>query len=316
MTDLQTQPPSSDDRKQRLEVNKLHKRLRRNVGNAIVDYNMIEEGDVVMACISGGKDSFAMLDILLHLQTTAPIKFEVVAVNMDQKQPGFPEHVLPEYFESIGVPYYIVDKDTYSVVREKIPEGQKTCGLCSRLRRGTLYAFAEKIGATKLALGHHMDDMVETLFLNMFHGSRLKAMPPKLRSDDQRNVVIRPLAYCRESDLIAYADHKQFPIIPCNLCGSQENLQRQAIKAMLMEWEKTDVSRVERIFKSIQNVSPSQLADRELFDFVNLPLDRQGERSQYDYDEATIGASNIGDSATSSVDLPAGVQIVEAIQLP
>ncbi len=316
MTDLQTQPPSSDDRKQRLEVNKLHKRLRRNVGNAIVDYNMIEEGDVVMACISGGKDSFAMLDILLHLQTTAPIKFEVVAVNMDQKQPGFPEHVLPEYFESIGVPYYIVDKDTYSVVRQKIPEGQKTCGLCSRLRRGTLYAFAEKIGATKLALGHHMDDMVETLFLNMFHGSRLKAMPPKLRSDDQRNVVIRPLAYCRESDLIAYADHKQFPIIPCNLCGSQENLQRQAIKAMLMEWEKTDVSRVERIFKSIQNVSPSQLADRELFDFVNLPLDRQGERSQYDYDEATIGASNIGDSATSSVDLPAGVQIVEAIQLP
>ncbi len=316
MTDLQTQPPSSDDRKQRLEVNKLHKRLRRNVGNAIVDYSMIEEGDVVMACISGGKDSFAMLDILLHLQTTAPIKFEVVAVNMDQKQPGFPEHVLPEYFESIGVPYYIVDKDTYSVVREKIPEGQKTCGLCSRLRRGTLYAFAEKIGATKLALGHHMDDMVETLFLNMFHGSRLKAMPPKLRSDDQRNVVIRPLAYCRESDLIAYADHKQFPIIPCNLCGSQENLQRQAIKAMLMEWEKTDVSRVERIFKSIQNVSPSQLADRELFDFVNLPLDRQGERSQYDYDEATIGASNIGDSATSSVDLPAGVQIVEAIQLP
>jgi len=316
MTDFQTQPSSSDDRKLRLEANKLHKRLRRNVGNAIVDYNMIEEGDVVMACISGGKDSFAMLDILLHLQKTAPIRFEVVAVNMDQKQPGFPEHVLPEYFESIGVPYYIVDKDTYSVVREKIPEGQKTCGLCSRLRRGTLYAFAEKIGATKLALGHHMDDMVETLFLNMFYGSRLKAMPPKLRSDDQRNVVIRPLAYCREADLIAYADHKQFPIIPCNLCGSQENLQRQAVKAMLMEWEKNDVSRVEHIFKSIQNVSPSQLADRELFDFVNLPLDRQGERSQYDYDEATIGASNIGDSAVDTADIPLGVQIVEAVQLP
>tara|TARA_B100000446_G_scaffold46105_4_gene42231 strand:- start:18364 stop:19377 length:1014 start_codon:yes stop_codon:yes gene_type:complete len=316
MTDLQPQPSSSDERKQRLEVNKLHKRLRRNVGNAIVDYNMIEEGDVVMACISGGKDSFAMLDILLHLQKTAPIRFDVVAVNMDQKQPGFPEHVLPEYFESIGVPYYIVDKDTYSVVREKIPEGQKTCGLCSRLRRGTLYAFAEKIGATKLALGHHMDDIVETLFLNMFYGSRLKAMPPKLRSDDQRNVVIRPLAYCREADLIAYADHKQFPIIPCNLCGSQENLQRQAVKGMLMEWEKNDVSRVERIFKSIQNVSPSQLADRELFDFVNLPLDRQGERSEYDYDEATIGASNINDSSSATADIPLGVQIVETVQLP
>ncbi len=311
MAELDTHTTDSDDRKQKLEFNKLHKRLRRNVGNAIVDYAMIEEGDVVMACISGGKDSFAMLDVLLNLQRTAPISFEVIAVNMDQKQPGFPEHVLPDYFESIGVPYYIVDKDTYSVVREKIPEGQKTCGLCSRLRRGTLYAFAEKIGATKLALGHHMDDIVETLFLNMFHGSRLKAMPPKLRSDDQRNVVIRPLAYCRESDLIAYADYKQFPIIPCNLCGSQENLQRQSVKSMLKEWERKDVSRVERIFKSIQNVSPSQLADRELFDFINLPLDRDGERSGYDYDEATVGASNIKVS-----DAPVGVQIVDAVQLP
>lgn len=305
--------PETLDRKQQLEFNKLQKRLRRNVGNAIVDYNMIEDGDVVMACISGGKDSFAMLDILLNLQKTAPVKFQVIAVNMDQKQPGFPEHVLPEYFESIDVPYYIVDKDTYSVVREKIPEGQKTCGLCSRLRRGTLYAFAEKIGATKLALGHHMDDIVETLFLNMFHGSRLKAMPPKLRSDDQRNVVIRPLAYCRESDLIAFADHKKFPIIPCNLCGSQENLQRQAIKAMLQQWEKDDVSRVERIFKSIQNVSPSQLADRDLFDFANLPLDRSGDRAEYDYDEATIGASNVERAGSA---IPNGVQIVEAIQLP
>ncbi len=311
MAELDTHTTDSDDRKQKLEFNKLHKRLRRNVGNAIVDYAMIEEGDVVMACISGGKDSFAMLDVLLNLQRTAPISFEVIAVNMDQKQPGFPEHVLPDYFESIGVPYYIVDKDTYSVVREKIPEGQKTCGLCSRLRRGTLYAFAEKIGATKLALGHHMDDIVETLFLNMFHGSRLKAMPPKLRSDDQRNVVIRPLAYCRESDLIAYADYKQFPIIPCNLCGSQENLQRQSVKSMLKEWERKDVSRVERIFKSIQNVSPSQLADRELFDFINLPLDRDGERSGYDYDEATVGASNIKVS-----DAPVGVQIVDVVQLP
>lgn len=314
----------TNDRKQRLEFNKLHKRLRRNVGNAIVDYGMVEQDDVVMACISGGKDSFAMLDILLNLQKTAPIDFQVIAVNMDQKQPGFPEHVLPEYFESIGVPYYIVDKDTYSVVRQKIPEGQKTCGLCSRLRRGTLYAFAEKIGATKLALGHHMDDIVETLFLNMFHGGRLKAMPPKLRSDDQRNVVIRPLAYCRESDLIAYAEHKQFPIIPCNLCGSQENLQRQTIKSMLAEWERTDVSRVERIFKSIQQVSPSQLADRELFDFINLPLDRSTERTQYDYAEATIGASNLSpsgllgafdDSTSANSEVPEGVQIVEAVEI-
>ncbi len=186
-----------DTRKETLEFNKLQKRLRRNVGNAITDYNMIEEGDVVMACISGGKDSFAMLDILLNLQKAAPIKFEVVAVNLDQKQPGFPEHILPEYFETLNIPYYIVDKDTYSVVKEKVPEGKTTCGLCSRLRRGTLYSFAEKIGATKLALGHHMDDIVETMFLNMFHGSRLKAMPPKLRSDDGRNVVIRPLTYCR-----------------------------------------------------------------------------------------------------------------------
>ncbi|NVD06664.1 tRNA 2-thiocytidine(32) synthetase TtcA [Vibrio sp. JPW-9-11-11] len=285
-----------DTRKETLEFNKLQKRLRRNVGNAITDYNMIEEGDVVMACISGGKDSFAMLDILLNLQKAAPIKFDVVAVNLDQKQPGFPEHILPDYFETLNIPYYIVDKDTYSVVKEKIPEGKTTCGLCSRLRRGTLYSFAEKIGATKLALGHHMDDIVETMFLNMFHGSRLKAMPPKLRSDDGRNVVIRPLTYCREKDLIKYAEHKQFPIIPCNLCGSQENLQRQAIKAMLIEWDKKTPGRVEAIFKSIQNVSPSQLADRNLFDFENLPLDRDGNRDQYEFSEATVSSTNIDES--------------------
>lgn len=301
----------SIDRKTRLEFNKLQKRLRRNVGNAIVDYEMIEEGDVVMACISGGKDSFAMLDILLNLQKTAPVSFEVIAVNLDQKQPGFPEQVLPEYFESLGIAYYIVDKDTYSVVREKVPEGNTTCGLCSRLRRGTLYAFAEKIGATKLALGHHMDDIVETLFLNMFHGSRLKAMPPKLRSDDRRNVVIRPLAYCRESDLIAYADAKQFPIIPCNLCGSQENLQRQSIKAMLQQWEKNDVSRVERIFKSIQNVSPSQLADKNLFDFCNLPLDRTEERAEYAYDEAVVSSTSFSADNTGF----SGVQFIDAQDL-
>ncbi|EKG2655788.1 tRNA 2-thiocytidine(32) synthetase TtcA [Vibrio parahaemolyticus] len=285
-----------DTRKETLEFNKLQKRLRRNVGNAITDYNMIEEGDVVMACISGGKDSFAMLDILLNLQKAAPIKFEVVAVNLDQKQPGFPENILPEYFETLNIPYYIVDKDTYSVVKEKVPEGKTTCGLCSRLRRGTLYSFAEKIGATKLALGHHMDDIVETMFLNMFHGSRLKAMPPKLRSDDGRNVVIRPLTYCREKDLIKYAEHKDFPIIPCNLCGSQENLQRQAIKAMLIDWDKKTPGRVEAIFKSIQNVSPSQLADRELFDFVNLPLDRDGSREEYEFSEAVVSSTNIDES--------------------
>ncbi|BBN81387.1 tRNA 2-thiocytidine biosynthesis protein TtcA [Pseudoalteromonas sp. A25] len=286
----------TDNRKEILEFNKLQKRLRKNVGNAIVDYNMIEDNDVVMACISGGKDSFAMLDILLSLQKSAPIKFEVIAVNLDQKQPGFPEHILPEYFETLNIPYYIVDKDTYSVVREKVPEGKTTCGLCSRLRRGTLYSFAEKIGATKIALGHHLDDMVETLFLNMFHGARLKAMPPKLRSDDGRNIVIRPLAYCREKDLIAFAEQKQFPIIPCNLCGSQENLQRQTIKAMLNEWDKATPGRVENAFKAMQNVSPSQLADRELFDFNNLPLDRQGDRAEYEFNEATVSSTNIDES--------------------
>ncbi|MBD2805816.1 tRNA 2-thiocytidine(32) synthetase TtcA [Xenorhabdus szentirmaii] len=285
-----------DTRKETLEFNKLQKRLRRNVGNAIIDYNMIEENDVVMACISGGKDSFAMLDILLNLQKAAPIKFDVVAVNLDQKQPGFPEHILPRYFESLDIPYYIVDKDTYSVVKEKVPEGKTTCGLCSRLRRGTLYSFAEKIGATKIALGHHLDDIVETLFLNMFHGARMKAMPPKLRSDDGRNVVIRPLAYCRETDLINYAEHKQFPIIPCNLCGSQENLQRQAIKAMLVEWDKKTPGRVESIFKSLQNVSPSQLADKTLFDFVDLPLDREGKREEYAFNEAVVSSTNIDDA--------------------
>lgn len=285
-----------DVRKETLEFNKLQKRLRRNVGNAIADYSMIEENDVVMACMSGGKDSFAMLDILLGLQKVAPVKFEVIAVNLDQKQPGFPEHILPAYLDNLNIPYYIVDKDTYSVVKEKVPEGKTTCGLCSRLRRGTLYSFAEKIGATKIALGHHMDDIVETLFLNIFHGARMKGMPPKLRSDDGRNVVIRPLSYCREKDLIKYADHKNFPIIPCNLCGSQENLQRQAIKAMLGEWDKKDPGRVESVFKSMQNVSPSQLADRELFDFINLPLERIGEREEYAFTEATISSTNIDKS--------------------
>ncbi|MBK4725496.1 MULTISPECIES: tRNA 2-thiocytidine(32) synthetase TtcA [Erwiniaceae] len=285
-----------DVRKETLEINKLQKRLRRNVGTAITDYNMIEDNDVVMVCMSGGKDSFAMLDILLGLQKVAPIKFEIIAVNLDQKQPGFPEHILPAYLDSLNIPYYIVDKDTYSVVKEKVPEGKTTCGLCSRLRRGTLYSFAEKIGATKIALGHHMDDIVETLFLNMFHGAKMKAMPPKLRSDDGRNVVIRPLTYCREKDLIAWAEYKAFPIIPCNLCGSQENLQRQAIKAMLMEWDKKTPGRVDSVFKSIQNISPSQLADRDLFDFEALPLDRSGDRAEYAFTEATVSSTNIDKS--------------------
>ncbi|MEH6532910.1 MAG: tRNA 2-thiocytidine(32) synthetase TtcA [Photobacterium frigidiphilum] len=292
-----------DTHKENLEFNKLQKKLRRNVGNAITEYNMIEESDVVMACISGGKDSFAMLDILLGLQKSAPIKFKVIAVNLDQKQPGFPEHILPNYFESLGIPYYIVDKDTYSVVREKIPEGKTTCGLCSRLRRGTLYSFAEKIGATKIALGHHMDDMVETMFLNMFYGSRLKSMPPKLRSDDQRNVVIRPLTYCREKDLIAYAEYREYPIIPCNLCGSQENLQRQNIKAMLIDWDTKTPGRVESIFKSTQNISPSQLADRNIFDFENLPLDRSGERAEYEFTEAEVSSSNINIDESMFIDV-------------
>lgn len=260
-------------RQDRLEFNKLQKRLRRQVGTAIVDYNMIEDGDKVMVCLSGGKDSYTMLDILLGLQKTAPIKFEIVAVNMDQKQPGFPEHVLPEYLTALGVPFHIIEKDTYSIVKEIIPEGKTTCGLCSRLRRGTLYSFADEIGATKIALGHHRDDIIETLFLNMFYGGKLKAMPPKLLSDDKRNVVIRPLAYCKEEDIIDFAVQKGFPIIPCNLCGSQENLQRQVIKDMLIGWEKQYPGRTETLFSAIKNVAPSQLADNSLFNFSNLRVD-------------------------------------------
>ena len=260
-------------------MNKLQKRLRHHVGKAIADYNMIEDGDRVMVCLSGGKDSYAMLDILLGLQKTAPITFDIVAVNLDQKQPGFPEHVLPNYLDSLDIEYHIVERDTYSVVKSVIPEGKTTCGLCSRLRRGTLYGFAEDIGATKIALGHHRDDIVETLFLNMFNAGRLKAMPPKLLSDDKRNIIIRPLAYCVEDDLIRFAEHKKFPIIPCNLCGSQENLQRQSIKAMLREWDTSHPGRVDTIFASLKRVSLSQLADTEVFDFSNLELDRSTPRA-------------------------------------
>lgn len=253
--------------------NKLQKRLRRLTAEAVTDYNMIEDGDKVMVCLSGGKDSYTLLDMLLHLQKVAPIRFEIVAVNMDQKQPGFPEEVLPAYLEQLGIPYHILERDTYSIVKEKVPEGKTTCSLCSRLRRGNLYTFADEIGATKMALGHHRDDIVETFFLNMFHGGNLKAMPPKLRSDDGRNVVIRPLAYCSESDIEVYARLREFPIIPCNLCGSQENLQRQVVKQMLQGWERDAPGRVENIFRALRNVQPSQLADTALFDFASLTVD-------------------------------------------
>lgn len=257
-------------RKQVYNFNKLQKRLRRNVGNAIRDFRMIEDGDRVMVCLSGGADSYTMLDILLNLQRNAPVEFELVAVNLDQKQPGFPEHVLPEYLDSIGVAYHVLEQDTYSVVKEIIPEGKTTCGLCSRLRRGILYSFASKKGFTKIALGHHRDDLIETLFLNMFYGGKLKAMPPKLLSDNGEHVVIRPLAYCRESDIKLYAEKRHFPIIPCNLCGSQENLQRQAVKGMLREWERKYPGRVENIFTSLQHIVPSHLADAGAFDFKGL----------------------------------------------
>ena len=257
-------------RREQLESNKLQKRLRRNVGKAVADYRMIEEGDRIMVCLSGGKDSYAMLDILMNLQKNAPIQFELVAVNLDQKQPGFPEQVLPNYLDTLNVEYHILEKDTYSIVTSKIPEGKTYCSLCSRLRRGTLYGFAEQIGATKVALGHHRDDIVETLFLNMFYQGKLKAMPPKLLSDDKRNVLIRPLAYCKESDLVALAELKQFPIIPCNLCGSQAGLQRNAVKEMLAQWERQFPGRIDAIFGAITNVAPSQLADTSLFDFAGL----------------------------------------------
>lgn len=263
-------------KKQQLNFNKLQKRLRRNVGRAIQDFNMIEEGDRVMACLSGGKDSFAMLDILRNLQLRAPVRFDLIAVNLDQKQPGFPEQVLPDYLRQIGIPFHIIEQDTYSVVKRVIPAGKTTCGLCSRLRRGVLYSFAAEHGMSKIALGHHRDDIMETLFLNLFHGGKLKAMPPKLLSDDGRHVVIRPLAYCEERDLAAYAESRQFPIIPCNLCGSQDNLQRQAIKMMLRQWEKQFPGRVENIFAALQNVAPSHLADTALFDFASLGARNSG----------------------------------------
>ncbi|MEC5341428.1 tRNA 2-thiocytidine(32) synthetase TtcA [Brenneria populi] len=258
------------NKKEQYNLNKLQKRLRRNVGEAIADFNMIEEGDRIMVCLSGGKDSFTMLEILRNLQQSAPVNFSLVAVNLDQKQPGFPEHVLPQYLDSIGIEYRIVEENTYGIVKEKIPEGKTTCSLCSRLRRGILYRTASELGASKIALGHHRDDMLQTLFLNMFYGGKLKGMPPKLMSDDGQHVVIRPLAYCREKDIERFAEARRYPIIPCNLCGSQPNLQRQVIKEMLRDWDKRYPGRIETMFSAMQNVVPSHLADNALFDFKSI----------------------------------------------
>jgi tRNA 2-thiocytidine biosynthesis protein TtcA len=259
-----------DNRKADYEAGKLAKRIRRQVGEAIADFGMIAEGDKVMVCLSGGKDSHALLDVLLALQPKAPVRFELVAVNLDQKQPDFPAHVLPAYLESRGVPYRIVEQDTYSVVKRVVPEGKTMCSLCSRLRRGALYRVAAELGATKIALGHHRDDILATFFLNLFHGGQLKAMPAKLRSDDGEHVVIRPLAYVAEADLVAYAREKAFPIIPCNLCGSQENLQRKVVGDMLAEWERRHPGRIESIMRALTEVRPSHLLDRNLYDFGEL----------------------------------------------
>jgi tRNA 2-thiocytidine biosynthesis protein TtcA len=270
------------------EANKLSKRLHRQVGQAIADFNMIEDGDKVMVCVSGGKDSYALLDILIGLRRRAPIRFEIVAVNLDQKQPGFPEHVLPGYLTSLGVPFHIENQDTYSVVKRVIPEGKTMCSLCSRLRRGILYRVAGELGATKIALGHHRDDMLQTLFMNMFFNSRLKGMPPKLASDDGRNIVIRPLAYVAEPDLERWAAHRHFPIIPCSLCGSQENLQRVQMKKMLREWDKLQPGRLDNIFTAMGNVVPSHLMDRKLHPFATLKatgaVNPDGDRA-FDEDE-------------------------------
>lgn len=274
------------------ELQKLQKKLRRQVSWAIRDFNMIEDGDVVMVCVSGGKDSYTLLDILLLLKRIAPINFDIVAVNLDQKQPGYPEDILPAYLNEQGIAHYILEKDTYSIVKSVVPEGKTYCSACSRLRRGSLYGFAKQIGATKIALGHHRDDMLATFFLNLFHGGTLKSMPPKLLSDDKQNLLIRPLAYVEEKDIIEYARLKAFPIIPCNLCGSQTNLQRAIINDMLREWDDAHPQRLASIFKAMQNVAPSQLADRELFDFERLRLDRDDNERMFEGDNIQAGQTD------------------------
>ena len=274
------------------QLRRLQKRLRKQVSWAIRDFNMIEDGDVVMVCVSGGKDSYTLLDILLQLKRAAPIQFDIVAVNLDQKQPGYPEDILPAYLNEQGIAHYILEKDTYSIVKSVVPEGKTYCSACSRLRRGSLYGFAKQIGATKIALGHHRDDMLATFFLNLFHGGALKSMPPKLLSDDKQNMLIRPLAYVEEKDIIEYARLKQFPIIPCNLCGSQTNLQRAIINDMLREWDNAHPQRLASIFKAMQNVAPSQLADRELFDFEGLTLERDDEERLFEGDNIQAGQTD------------------------
>ena len=300
--------------KAQYSLNKLHKKLRRGVGQAIADFNMIEAGDKVMVCLSGGKDSYTLLDILLNLQLSAPIDFSIVAVNLDQKQPGFPAEVLPNYLTTLGVDFTIVTEDTYSIVKDKIPEGKTTCSLCSRLRRGILYRTAKELGATKIALGHHRDDILETLFLNMFYGGKMKSMPPKLLSDNGEHMVIRPLAYCREKDIARYATEKAFPIIPCNLCGSQDGLQRQVIKEMMQDWDKRFPGRIESMFQALQNVVPSHLADPNLFDFSGLShADKQfaGDTAFDSVSIQRLPSTADTDEALAAEANPSSVQVVE-----
>jgi tRNA 2-thiocytidine biosynthesis protein TtcA len=294
------------------QLTKLEKRLRRNVGQAIAEYNMIEDGDRIMVCLSGGKDSYAMLSILMILKELAPISFDIIAVNLDQKQPGFPEHILPMYLESLGIEYKIVEENTYSIVKDKVPEGKTTCSLCSRLRRAILYKAAKELGATKIALGHHRDDMIETLMLNMFYGGKIKAMPAKLVSDNGEHVVIRPLAFCKEQDLIQYANLKNFPIIPCNLCGSQPNMQRQNIKKMLNDWNSDHPGRIESMFTAMRNIVPSHMCDSSLFDFKSINSDSgviNGGDLAFDNELITPKAKNIAN------ELVGGAQLLNVVEV-
>ncbi|MDZ7870876.1 MAG: tRNA 2-thiocytidine(32) synthetase TtcA [Rheinheimera sp.] len=306
----------SAEAKAQYNLNKLHKRLRRGVGQAIADFGMIEEGDKIMVCLSGGKDSYTLLDILLNLQQSAPINFSIVAVNLDQKQPGFPADVLPSYLNGIGVDYQIVTEDTYSIVKEKIPEGKTTCSLCSRLRRGILYRTAKELGATKIALGHHRDDMIETMFLNMFYGGKMKSMPPKLISDNGEHIVIRPLAYCREKDIEKYATAREFPIIPCNLCGSQDGLQRQVVKEMLQDWDKRFPGRIETMFQAMQNIVPSHMIDKNLFDFAAVSKAHAGEfASDTAFDKEAVPAKPVGLLAEDDDEEPQNGVVVQRLEI-
>ncbi|GAA5233239.1 tRNA 2-thiocytidine(32) synthetase TtcA [Verticiella sediminum] len=310
-TEAHDTPNAIDERKLAFERNKLAKRLMRETGRAIADFNMIEDGDKVMVCLSGGKDSYGLLDILLRLRERAPIHFDIVAVNLDQKQPGFPEHVLPEYLDKLGVPYHIETQDTYSIVTRLIPEGKTMCSLCSRLRRGILYRVADELGATKIALGHHRDDILATFLMNLFYGGIMKAMPPKLVSDDGRHTVIRPLAYVREDDLVAYAAWREFPIIPCNLCGSQEGLKRQEAARLIDEWEARFPGRVDNMFNALGRVIPSHLMDHKLYDFVGL---EPTGRADPDGDTAFDPVEPAGDRAAEPCDTPGEDEGLRTVQ--